>query len=245
MSEKIIPWVDHLEELRKRIIFIAVCLAVFFVIGLGFHKLLLEILTLPLKPLNSSLYFTAPAEGFLIALKASLLFSVIATIPFVLWHLWQFIKPGLLKHEQKAIFPLFTVSVSLFLIGISFCYFLVLPTALNFLLSFGTQYFQPLLSVSRYASFVCFMLLGFGLSFNLPIVIIALAQLGIVTAPWLRHQRKFVILGIFVMAAIMTPSPDALSQVLLAVPLFILYEATIIVVGFIEKKKTASEILKP
>jgi len=242
MSEKIIPWVEHLEELRKRVIAIAISLAVFFCLGLVIHQWLIAIIQFPLGNLDTPLYFTAPAEGFLVALKASLFFSFFCTTPVVLWQLWQFLKPGLLENEKKAVFPLFTVSVSLFLIGVSFCYFLVLPTALKFLLGFGSSHFQPLLSVSRYSSFVCFMLLGFGISFNLPIVVLALAHLNIVSAAWLRHQRKFVLLGIVVLAAVLTPSPDALSQILLAIPLFVLYEATILVVSWLEKRKILKSV---
>jgi len=241
MSEKITSWVDHLEELRKRLIYVGIFLSVSFIGGLFIHKQLIDVLTRPLKALGLPLYFTAPTEGFMIVLKASLFFAIFVTFPFVLWHLWQFVRPGLHPKERKAVFPMFTISLLLFLVGASFAYFLVLPTALRFLLSFGSAHFQPLLSVGRYSSFAAFMIISFGISFNLPLVLIALAQLNIVSAPWLRHIRKFVILGIFIFAAIITPSPDALSQILLGVPMLILFEATIIVVSLVEKRRKAPE----
>lgn len=238
------PWIDHLEELRHRLLICAGFLAAFFALGLAIQKQLIALLIRPLRDLSTSLYFTSPAEGFLVALKVAFFFAILAALPVVLWHLWQFVKPGLAEKERSALFPLFLISVGLFLTGVLFCYFLVLPTALKFLLSFSSAYFKPLLSVGHYSSFVGFMLLAFGISFDLPLVVIGLAQLGIVTSAWLRHQRKFVVLGIFILAAILTPSPDVISQVLLAIPLLLLFEATIWVTALLERQSRSQDTEK-
>jgi len=231
------PWVEHLEEIRRRILVSLGFLAGFFIIGLVMYKSLIRILTWPLQHLSTSLYFTSPEEGFMVMLKVALFFAFFATFPILLWQFWQFVRPGLTDQERGGLFVMFVIATALFLFGSLFCYFLVLPTALKFLLSFGSTEFRPLLSVGKYSSFVGFMILAFGISFNLPILLIGLAQAGIVTTAWLRHQRKFVILGIFILAAILTPSPDVVSQLMMALPLFLLFEITVLVTAWLEKQK--------
>ncbi|MBI4971143.1 MAG: twin-arginine translocase subunit TatC [Candidatus Omnitrophica bacterium] len=238
MSNKELHWTEHLEELRRRIIFVVIFLAIFFVVGLFIHRPLIHLLTWPLEGLSTSLYFTSPEEGFMVTLKVALFFGLFATFPFILWQLWAFVRPGLEEKEGVGIFVVFLAATALFLFGSLFCYFLVLPTALKFLLSFTAAEFKPLLSVGKYSSFVGFMILAFGISFNLPLLVIGLAQVGIVTAAWLRHQRKIVILGIFIIAAILTPSPDVISQLMLATPLLVLFEITILITAWMEKRKT-------
>ena len=231
------PWVDHLEELRRRLIRVILFFTGFFVTGLFFNRPLIDVLTWPIAGLSIPLVFTSPAEGFLVTLKVAMCFALFASVPILLWHTWQFVKPGLQEKERGAVLPLFLASSALFLAGAGFCYFLVLPVTLKFLLGFGSAHFQPFLSVGQYSSFVGFMLLAFGVSFNFPLVLIGLASLGILTAAWLRHQRKIVILAIVILAAILTPSPDALSQLLLAFPLYLLFEITVVVTSWMEKKK--------
>ena len=237
MSDQAIHWTEHLEELRKRMIISLSFLGAFFILGLFLHRPLIRILTWPLEGLSAPLYFTSPEEGFMVTLKVALFFGLIMGFPFILWQLWKFVNPGLQENERGGLFIAFLVSFALFLFGVAFCYFLVLPTALKFLLGFGSVEFRPLLSVGKYSSFVGFMMLAFGISFNLPLVLIALAQVGIVTAAWLRHQRKIVVLSIFILAAILTPSPDLISQLMLAAPLLVLFEITILVTAWMEKKK--------
>ncbi len=237
MADREIPWIDHLEEMRRRILASLVFLSVMFAGGIAVHKQLIKILTWPLSGLSTPLYFTSPAEGFVVALKVALFFALFVSMPFILWQLWQFLKPALFEHERTGIFILFSAATLMFVIGSAFCYFLVLPVALNFLLGFGSAEFKPLLSVGHYSSFVGFMVLGFGIAFNFPLVIIGLAQAGIVTAQWLRHIRKFVVLGIIILAAVLTPSPDVISQLLLAAPLWVFFEITIVVTSIIEKKR--------
>ena len=243
MSDQELHWTEHLEELRRRLIISVAVLAVFFIAGLFISRPLIRVLTWPLEGLATSLYFTSPEEGFMVTMKVALFFSFFATFPIILWQLWQFVRPGLEEKERVGLFILFLVSFGLFLFGSLFCYFLVLPTALKFLLAFGSAEFKPLLSVGKYSSFVGFMILSFGISFNLPMVIIGLAQVGIVTAAWLRHQRKVVVLGIFILAAILTPSPDVISQLMMAAPLFVLFEITVIVTSWMEKQKALTQAI--
>ncbi len=234
------PWTDHLEEFRRRLIVCLTVLAVFFAAGLAIHKKLLAVFTRPLQNLDAPLYFTAPAEGFLVVLKVAFFFALFAAMPFVIWQLWLFVKPGLEKQERTGVLCVFGASAILFLFGALFCYFLVLPVALKFLLGFGSAEFKPLLSVGHYSSFVGFMILAFAISFNFPLVLLGLAMAGILTAAWLRHSRKFVVLGIFILAAILTPSPDVISQLLLAAPLLLMFEITIFIISLMEKKAVTS-----
>lgn len=244
MSDQELHWTEHLEELRKRLIVSVAVLGVFFVAGLFISRQLISVLTWPLQGLDTSLYFTSPEEGFMVTMKVALFFSFFATFPIILWQLWQFVRPGLDEKERVGLFVLFVVSFGLFLFGALFCYFLVLPTALKFLLSFGSAQFKPLLSVGKYSSFVGFTIFAFGISFNLPLVIIGLAQVGVVTAAWLRHQRKVVVLAIFIIAAVLTPSPDVISQLMLAAPLLILFEITILVTAWMEKQKSVTQAIQ-
>jgi sec-independent protein translocase protein TatC len=235
---------EHLIELRKRLIRSAIALAAGFFVCYYYKEWIFDIITRPLTqvlPKNSYLIYTGLTEAFFVYMKLAFFASLIITCPFILYQIWRFIAPGLLPREKKYVVPFVLSSTLLFLGGVLFGYFVALPPAFEFFVSFNNKYLQALISFRDYISLFVTFLLGFGLSFELPVFIFFLAKLGIVNAKMLSRQRRYAILVIFIVAAILTPSPDALSQILMAIPLMFLYEISIFVARFVEKQKTTPE----
>jgi sec-independent protein translocase protein TatC len=235
---------EHLIELRKRLLRILITLSIGFGVCFYYKDLVFDIITRPLTqvlPPNSHLVYIGLTEAFFVYMKLAFFASLLITSPVILYQIWKFISPGLLPKEKKYIIPFVLSSTLLFLGGVLFGYFIALPPAFEFFVSFNNQYLQAMISFREYISLFVTFLLGFGLSFELPVFIFFLAKLGIVNAKMLSRQRKYAILIIFIVAAILTPSPDALSQILMAIPLMFLYEVSIFVVKFAEKKKDAPE----
>lgn len=231
---------EHLAELRKRLTRSLIALGIGFGICYYFKDYIFDIIAAPLTkalPKNSYLIYTGLTEAFFVYMKLAFFSSLVITSPFILYQVWKFIQPGLLPKEKRYVFPFVISSSLLFLSGVLFGYFVVLPPAFEFFVSFSTQYLQAMISFAQYLSLFITFLLGFGISFQMPVFIFFLAKLGIVNSKMLSKQRRFAILAIFVVAAILTPSPDALSQVLMAVPLMFLYEVSIFVAKFAEKKR--------
>jgi sec-independent protein translocase protein TatC len=192
-------------------------------------------------PKNSYLIYTGLTEAFFVYMKLAFFASLIITCPFIIYQIWKFISPALHSTEKKYVLPFVFFSTLLFVSGVLFGYFIALPPAFEFFVSFNNRYLQSMISFSDYISLFVTFLLGFGLSFELPVFIFFLAKLGIVNAQMLSKQRKYAILVIFIVAAILTPSPDALSQILMAIPLMFLYELSIFISKFAGKKKVDSE----
>jgi len=235
---------EHLIELRKRLTNSLIALGLGFFVCYYFKDWLFDILTKPLTdalPKSSYLIYTGLTQAFFTYMKIAFFGSLIITSPFIIYQVWKFISPALLPKEKKMVVPFVFFSTLLFLSGVTFGYFIVLPTAFEFFVSFNNQYLRAMISFSDYLSFLVTFLLGFGLSFQLPILIFFLAKLGIVTDKLLSRNRKYAVLVIFVIAAVLTPSPDALSQILMAIPLMFLYEVSIFVAKFAAKKKEAPE----
>lgn len=235
---------EHLIELRKRLIHSVIILCIGFGVCYYYKDLVFDIITQPLTqvlPKNSYLIYTGLTEAFFVYMKLAFFASLIITSPFILYQIWKFISPGLLLKEKRYVVPFVLSSSLLFISGILFGYFIVLPPAFEFFVSFNNKYLQAMISFKDYLSLFVTFLLGFGLSFELPIFIFFLTKLGIVNAKMLSKQRKYAILVIFIVAAILTPSPDALSQILMAIPLMFLYEVSIFVAKFAEKKKITPE----
>jgi sec-independent protein translocase protein TatC len=235
---------EHLIELRNRIFRIIIILLIGFGACYYYKDLVFDIITKPLTrvlPKNGYLIYTGLTEAFFVYMKLAFFASLIITSPFILYQIWKFISPGLLLKEKKYVVPFVLSSTLLFTGGVLFGYFIVLPPAFEFFVSFNNQYLQAMISFGDYLSLFVTFLLGFGLSFELPIFIFFLAKLGIVNAKMLSKQRRYAILIIFIVAAILTPSPDALSQILMAIPLMFLYEISIFVARFAAKKKVNSE----
>ncbi len=215
--------IGHMEELRRRLI-----ICILTVLGCSIFSYLYsdKILTFLKRPFPHSLVFIAPQEPFIITLKVALFGGIIFALPMITYQVWQFVSSGLKKKEKRYLLFYSPFSLLLFLSGASFAYFLVIPVGLRFLLSFGGSFLQPMISISKYLSFITLMIFAFGIVFELPLVFLFLTRMGIVTPQFLAKKRKVFIIAIFVLAAILTP-PDVFTQILLAAPLLILYEVSI------------------
>ncbi|PKN51649.1 MAG: twin-arginine translocase subunit TatC [Deltaproteobacteria bacterium HGW-Deltaproteobacteria-13] len=234
---------EHLIELRKSLTNSLIAVGIGFGVCYYYKDFIFSIVTRPLTqalPKNSYLIYTGLTEAFFTYMKVAFFASLIITSPFILYQIWKFIAPGLLPREKKYVVPFVISSSVLFISGVLFGYFVALPPAFEFFVSFNNQYLQAMLSFKDYLSLFVTFLLGFGISFELPIFIFFLTKLGIVNAAMLSKQRRYAILIIFIVAAILTPSPDALSQVLMAIPLMFLYEVSIFVSRFAQKGKVES-----
>ena len=244
IADKKMSLTDHLSELRTRLIRAVIALGIGFFACYYYKDWIFEIITRPLTqvlPKNSYLIYTGLTEAFFVYMKLAFFASLIITSPFILYQIWKFISPGLLMTEKKYVVPFVISSTLLFVGGILFGYFIVLPPAFEFFISFNNKYLQAMISFRDYLSLFVTFLLGFGLSFELPVFVFFLTKLGIVNAKMLSQKRRYAILVMFIVAAILTPSPDALSQALMAIPLMFLYEVSIFVAKFAQKKKIAPE----
>tara|TARA_B100000700_G_scaffold39185_1_gene39310 strand:+ start:3562 stop:4338 length:777 start_codon:yes stop_codon:yes gene_type:complete len=246
-TEKEGSFISHLTELRKRLINSFIFLILLFVLCYFFSDYIYGFLVDPYAQavkddnVERRLIFTALQETFLTYLKVSFFAAFFITSPFILIQIWKFIAPGLYNHEKKAIIPYLVLTPILFLLGGMLVYYLVMPLAIKFFLSFESSGLSTNLpiqleaKVNEYLSLVMKLIFAFGLSFQLPIVLSLLARIGVVNATFLKERRKYVIVIIFAAAAILTP-PDPITQIGLAIPLLILYELSIFSVNIIEKK---------
>lgn len=225
-DEKAMPFLGHLEELRKRIIWSLVAIGVGFLLAFNFSEKIINFLARPIAPIK--LAFLTPTEAFWVNMKVGFFLGLGLAMPVVLYQIWAFISPGLLPHERKYALPFVLFSTLFFAIGVLFCHAVVLPFALKFLLTYKTENLQAVISLNSYMDFVLKFMLGFGLVFELPLVITLLAKLGIVTPQFLSKNRKYAVLINFVLAAVLTPTPDIFNQLLMALPLCLLYELGII-----------------
>jgi sec-independent protein translocase protein TatC len=243
-EDKKMSLTEHLIELRKRLVRSFIAVGIGFFACYYYKEWIFDIITRPLTqvlPKNGYLIYTGLTEAFFVYMKLSFFASLIITCPFILYQIWKFISPGLLATEKKYVVPFVISSSVLFISGVLFGYFVALPPAFEFFVSFNNQYLQAMISFRDYISLFVTFLLGFGLSFELPVFIFFLAKMGIVNAKMLSKQRRYAILIIFIVAAILTPSPDALSQILMAIPLMFLYEVSIFIARFAQKEKKEQE----
>ena len=237
------PFLSHLEELRKRLIACAIAVGVGFAVCYAFKERLYGILVSPLMqimPEGKGLIFTSLVAPFFTYLKTALIAGVMLVAPYLFYQLWLFIAPGLYQNEKKYVIPFVSLSSILFVGGSLFGYFVVFPLVFTFFLSFENSFIQAMPSVNEYFTFVVRLLCGFGLAFELPVVIFFLAKIGVVTPESLRKKWKYALLLMFVVGAMITP-PDIISQVILAVPLLFLYELGIILAVIGAKKKAKKE----
>lgn len=233
-------FLDHLEELRWRLLASLAALGIFSVGAYFFSSPLLEFLTLPLRELREGeLYFHAPYEAFLIRLQVSLGAGLVAASPVFLTELWIFLSPGLHRGEKRLVLSLLFISIFLFLAGAAFAFLVLVPFGLQFFLGFQTESLRPLLGIGPYLSFLLGTVLACGIVFDLPVVLLGLVEARVLSVETLRHSRKGVILLLFILAAVLTPSGDPASQILLALPLLLLYEGCVRVAGWRERRKKA------
>ena len=225
----------HLEELRSRLIKCLVAVGVCFTASFFVSRHLLSWLQ---KPLKTDLIFLSPTEAFWANLKVALLGAIFIALPFLLYHAWAFIAPGLFRKEKKNGLIFLILSIFFFILGVSFCWFVVLPFGLNFLINFGSNAgIQPMISVGLYIDFVFKFLIAFGAIFQLPLIITLLSRLGLLTPQFLAKNRRYAVLFAFITAAILTPTPDIFNQVLMAGPIILLYELGILTARIFSKKK--------
>jgi sec-independent protein translocase protein TatC len=220
---------DHLLELRARLLRGAVGVIVAFVALMPFAAKLYTLLAHPLLktlPDSGHLVATDPAGGFFVPMKLAFMTAMFATAPWLLYQAWAFVAPGLYKREKRVALPLLVSAVVLFYLGCAFAYFVVLPAAFAFLAKFTPEVVAQTPDIGKYLDFVSVIFLAFGASFELPVALVILVLLGWVTPAQLREWRGYAIVGIFVVAAVITP-PDVVSQLMLAVPMCLLYEAGI------------------
>ncbi len=242
-EENKIPFTEHLGELRDRLIRCFIAVGLGFVIAYYFKEKLFAVLTAPLISAmgqGSKMIFTGLPEAFFTYLKVSLLAGLILALPVLFYEFWMFISPGLYRKERKFLIPVVLLSIIFFAIGASFGYFVVFPFGFKFFLGFSTESIKAMPSMKEYLGFASKMLLAFGLVFELPLVITFLSRMGIVSVDFLRKNRKYAILIIFTASAILTP-PDVATQIMMAGPLMILFEISIIGARIFQKKKEEEE----
>ncbi len=248
------PILAHLEELRKRLLWSAAALFVAFLFCFQYSEYLLKWLQIPLKQtLNFKLtspyvymtyvkdpiklIFLAPAEAFWMYMKLGFIAGIFMALPFLLMQVWLFISPGLKPSERRYALPFIISGTVMFVLGAMFCQYVILPFAMQFLLTYQTSQLTPMISVGHYVDFCSKFLLSFGLVFELPLVITLLSKLGLVTPQFLARNRKYAVLIAFIVAAILTPTPDMFNQTLMAAPILVLYEIGIIMARLVGKKK--------
>jgi sec-independent protein translocase protein TatC len=240
-------FISHLVELRQRLVrAVGAVLAIFVVLflypGSGY---IYDVLALPLMnalPEGSKMIATGVITPFMVPVKVTALVGFMVALPYVLYQAWAFVAPGLYEHEKKLALPLIVASTILFFVGVAFCYFFVFGKVFAFIHDFAPKSITPAPDIEAYFSFVITMFLAFGITFEIPIVVIVLVRMGIVSVEKLREARPYVIVGAFVVAAIVTP-PDVLSQFMLAVPMCLLYEAGLFLARFVGTRPKAESVM--
>lgn len=224
-------FVSHLVELRNRLMKALVAVIVVFLALMPFAGRIYDMLAQPMMaalPAGSKMIATGVITPFLIPVKVTLLVAFLIALPIVLYQAWAFVAPGLYEHEKKLIAPLVISSSVLFLVGVAFCYYFVFGTVFKFVNEFAPQSVAVAPDIESYFSFVMTMFIAFGVTFEVPIVVVVLVRMGLVSVVKLKEFRPYMIVGAFVIAAIVTP-PDVVSQLLLAIPLCLLYELGLLV----------------
>ncbi len=224
--------VDHLQELRKRLI---VCVVIVLAASIACYFFAVDLVHIITAPAGK-LYYMNPAEAFFTYLKVSFFAGFLVSLPVVFYQLWAFVVPAMTRQERTASLFLVPASLVLFFVGLAFSYFLVLPAAIGFFIGFATEDLQPMFSIGQYLSFVISFMLPFGFVFELPLFIIVAAKLGVIGSAFLVSKRKMVVVLSFVVGAIVSPTPDVFSQTMIAVPLMILYEISIFIVKHVLRK---------
>lgn len=234
--DKELTLVEHLTELRKKIIISLVALGFASIISLPFATHLLKILKFPAEGIIEKLAYFSPQEAFLIYLRIAFLSGVAISLPVILYQIWTFILPAIEERLKKfgAYFILFCL-IS-FILGCLFAYFILIPPALKFLLNFAKADLEPVISASKYISFVVSLILGCGLVFQMPILSLILTRIGIINHRVLRKKYKYALVIILIVAAIITPTPDAFNMLILALPMLFLYELSIWISFFLRPK---------
>ena len=242
-------FISHLVELRDRLLRSILAIALVFIVLFIYPGSgpIYDFLAAPLMqalPQGTKMIATGVITPFVVPVKITAFAALFIALPVVLYQAWAFVAPGLYTHEKRLVLPLVIASTVLFLLGVAFCYYFVFGKVFTFINSFAPQSITPAPDIEAYFSFVLTMFLAFGVTFEIPVVVVVLARVGIVSLDQLKQARPYVIVGAFVVSAVVTP-PDVLSQILLAVPMWLLYELGIFVARFVVKPAGASDWKAP
>jgi len=229
--------IEHLEDLRKALIISFAALIIAAFVCFYYSEQILAVITLPLRSLNQKMIVTGVTEAFFVKLMLSLYAGLVVSFPVVSWALWGFVKPALYPSERKYVYIFFPVSILLFVGGVLFSYFGILQLVLNFFIYIGGANLTPMFKVDQYVSFVTAFTLPFGIVFEMPVVVFVLTKLGFIRYEMLTKNRKYALLIIVIAAAALTPGPDPFSQMMMAGPVYLLYEISIIVSKYTTKSK--------
>lgn len=255
MTEGKMSLMGHLSELRKRLMVSVIAVVIGFGFAFNFSEDIMKFLMFPmqkdmvLKPTypfisfiqrtegNAQLVFLAPAEAFWMHLKVSFVAGLFFSAPVIMYQLWRFISPGLLPKEKRYTAPFVIAATALFFIGSAFCFAVVLPFAMKFLMTYKTASLVPMISIGNYVDFCLKFILAFGVVFELPVAIVILTRMGVVSTAALAKHRKYAVLLAFIAAAVLTPTPDAFNQTLMAVPIMLLYEVGLLASRLFKKRQ--------
>ncbi|MCB0405881.1 MAG: twin-arginine translocase subunit TatC [Bdellovibrionales bacterium] len=233
------PLWQHLDELRSAIIRVLLVLGVLVAVLFNYSEHVIVLLEKPLLDVlpegNRQLYFTGIADKFMIYIKVSIIAALAVGSPYILFEVWRFVAPALYKHERRLVLPFMLFGTLSFVGGIVFAYYIVMPYSYDFLINFGSSTDQAIITLTEYFGMTTKLLLALGLVFELPACMILLALLGVLEAGVLEKYRRYAVLGISILAAVITPSPDALTMLIVMVPLYLLYEISIIGVRLVSK----------
>jgi sec-independent protein translocase protein TatC len=231
-------FLDHLDELRKRLVHVVAYIGIGFIAGWVFAKPIFHFLAIPVTRLGIKLIFTELIVPFTLYMKVAFLAGIFLTLPLSLYEVWKFIAPGLYRKEKRYVFPFLFFSVLLFLLGAAFCYYIILPAAVKVLIEFGID-FTPQIKADGYLDMINMMLLGFGLIFEMPVIVAFLSLFGIVSANFLWSKFKYSILIILGLAAILSPTGDAFNLILWSGPMILLYIISIGVAAIFGRRRKA------
>lgn len=232
---------DHLEELRRRLVVSLIALFVGFLLSWYWAPKLFDLLAAPVRrvlPAGQNLAYTTLAEPFVLYFRVAMLAGVILASPVILWQVWLFVAPALYKHERRWVWPFLAASVFFFLCGCAFGYYEAFPLVVGFLIGVGKP-FQAVITINEYLGTATKIILGLGLCFEMPILVFFLARMGVVSEKWLLAKLKYAILIIFIVAAVITPTPDVTTQCVFAVPMVLLYLLGIAVAWIFRKREAA------
>lgn len=230
-------FISHLVELRNRLLRAMIAVGVIFLCLMPWAGTIYDFLAMPLTIMSMQMIATGVTTAFFVPIKVTLLVAFVLALPYVLYQAWAFVAPGLYAHERRFVLPLVFCSTLLFIVGMAFCYFFVFGMVFRFIAEFAPKSVTPMPDIEQYLSFVMTMFLAFGTAFEVPVAVVLLAKIGVVSVAKLREARSYVIVGAFVVAAIVTP-PDVVSQIMLAVPICLLYEAGILVAAMVSRPET-------
>ena len=237
-------FLSHLIELRERLVRALIAIGILCLPALYYSSELYDLLALPLihsLPQGSKMIATGVITPFLIPMKIALVAAFVGALHYVLYQAWAFVAPGLYVHEKRLVLPLIVSSTALFFVGMAFCYFIVFRRVFEFIASFAPKSISVAPDIEAYFNFVLGMFMAFGLAFEVPVVVVVLVISGIISVEQLREFRGYVIVGIFTVAAIITP-PDAISMISLAIPMCVLYEIGIFVAQAVTKRRKAEAV---